>query len=133
MSLKLTDISKELIDTTLVRSRNRAFISPGPFTEHSRRITVFFHNFRKNDTIGIIRVLAYDGIVGINSITHLATISPILFISSYFSVSGVLSGHYTSPGRSANRATRISLCKSHTLRSHTIYIRSLDIFLPITP
>ena len=62
-------------------------------TKHTGSITVIFHYFRYNHMTGIVWMLPHHGIFLIISIHHNRGIAPVLFVPTYFTMSGMLSGH----------------------------------------
>ena len=132
MSLKLTYKTIKLINTPFVGSRNRTFISSCPFTEHTGSITVILHYLGNDYVFGVIRMLSHHWIFFVITIHHDGSVTPILFISTHFTVTGMLSCHKRSTGRCTDRTSWISLSKAHTLFGHIINIRSTDIWLTVT-
>ena len=90
--LELTDITEIFVNSTFVRWGNGALIS-GPFCEHTRSIAVVLHYFGQDDIIDTIGMLADDNIIQVVAIHHGRRISPILFVATYLTVSGMLPGH----------------------------------------
>ena len=133
MSLKLTYITIEFINTPFIRCGTRAFITTCPLAEDSCCITVLLHDFRENDMIFIVWFLTDNGEFVINPIFHGWNSLPILFISTHMSVSRMLPRHQRSTGRGAHRTTGIGLSKQHTFGCHTIYIRRFNVFLSVAP
>ena len=59
MSLKLTDITVVFVYPPFVGSGTGAFVTSGPFAEHTCGIAVIFHYLRQDYVVGIIRVLPH--------------------------------------------------------------------------
>ena len=79
----------------------------------------------------IIWFLTYDCIFIVVAILHGRNILPIFLISTHVCMSGMLTCHYRCTRRRTHRATSIGLRKAHSLLSHTVNIRCIDIFLAI--
>lgn len=131
--LKLADVTEELVDPTLVGGRDRTFVTAGPLAEHTGRVAIVLHHLGQDHMIGVVGVLSYHGIVGIDAITHLAALGPILLVATHLAVSRVLPRHDAGPRRGAHGTARIGLGKPHALRGHAVEIGSLDISLSVTP
>ena len=131
MGLELAYVAVEFVYPPFVGSRHRAFVSSGPLAEHAGSVAVIFHYFREDDMSGVIWVLSYYGVFIVVAIFHHRHIAPIFLIAPYLTVSRVLSGHKRSARWSADRASRISLCKAHAFGCHIVDMRSTDVFLAI--
>ena len=131
MCLKLTDISVIFIDSSFIRSGRRAFVSPRPFTKHTGCISVIFHYFGQNDMFRIIGMLSDNWKFFIIAIHHCRRLSPILFITTHFAMSGMLSGHQRCARRCTHRTSGIGLRKAHAFTGHVVNIRGADVWLSI--
>ena len=131
MCLELANVTIEFINSTFVWCRRRTFVSACPLTENTCIITFIFEHFWKNLMLWIVRFLTNDRKVFVYSIFYHWHVSPILFVASYVGMSAMLACHDCSTGRSRNRRTSICLRKAHTLFSHLVDVRSMDIWLAI--
>ena len=132
VGLKLTDISVIFIDSPFIRSGHRTFVPPCPFAKHAGSISVIFHDLRQNDMFRIIRVLSDNREFFIIAIHHRRCLSPILFIATYFTMSGMLSGHQRRTRRCAHRTSGIGLRKAHTFTGHVVDVGRTDVWLSVT-
>ena len=131
MRLILAYIAIVFINATLIGSRDRAFISTCPLTEHAGSITIVLHDFGQDDMCRIIRMLPHPTELLVHPHINHRHIAPILLVATHLGMSRVLTGHERSTRRSTHRTTSVCLCKSHPLAGHTVQVRSVDVLLAI--
>ena len=132
MCLELTDITIEFIDTTLIRSWCRTFVTSSPLTKHTRAITLSFHYLRQNDVLWIVRMLTNNAEISVFTIINRFTLCPIFLVSTHFRMTWMLSCHKAGTRWSTHWSTSIRLCEAHTLLCHSVNIRCKDVLLPVT-
>lgn len=125
----LADISVELIDAALLRCGDRSLVAAGPLAEEGGGVALVFHDLGQDDMVGIVGLLACDGIFIVTSIADASR--PELLVAAYEGVARVLSRHEGRTGRRTYRTAGIGLREAHALTRQTVDVRRVDIGLAV--
>ena len=130
MSFELTDVAIELIDTTLLRRRNTAFIASCPLAELGCGVAVLLHDFGEDDMSRIKGMLTHNGKVLVPIIEDLAR--TVFLVATNLAMACVLTRHEGSTRGGRDGTASIGLHELHALRSQAVDVGRGDVLLSIT-